>query len=64
MCLNIQKEARIFQLLLMTQGCRSAFDYATEFQMLAAQSGWNDSALNKAVFCRTRIQRGKSFIQD
>lgn len=33
----------------MIQGRRSAADYAIEFRMLAAQSGWNDVAL-KAGF--------------
>ncbi len=37
------------QLLHMSQGNRTAADYAIEFRTLAAQSGWNDISL-KAVF--------------
>ncbi|KAI2653719.1 Retrotransposon-derived protein PEG10 [Labeo rohita] len=40
------------QLLQLSQGRRSAADYAIEFRTLAAQSGWNDVAL-KAVFQRS-----------
>ncbi len=34
------------QLLHMSQGNRTAADYAIEFRTLAAQSGWNDISLN------------------
>lgn len=37
------------QLLHITQGNRTAADYAIEFRTLAAQSGWNDVAL-KSIF--------------
>jgi len=37
------------QLLHMSQGIRTAADFAIEFRTLAAQSGWNDVSL-KAVF--------------
>ncbi|RXN13742.1 Pol poly [Labeo rohita] len=37
------------QLLQLSQGTRTAADYAIEFRTIAAQSGWNDISL-KAVF--------------
>ncbi|KAL0153155.1 hypothetical protein M9458_051542, partial [Cirrhinus mrigala] len=37
------------QLISITQGNRTAAEYANEFRTLAAQSGWNDIAL-KAIF--------------
>ncbi|KAK3571296.1 hypothetical protein QTP86_005932 [Hemibagrus guttatus] len=40
------------RLLQLSQGRRLAADYAIEFRMLAAQSGWNDVSL-KAVFQRS-----------
>ncbi|KAK3531891.1 hypothetical protein QTP70_034396 [Hemibagrus guttatus] len=39
------------QLMELRQGSDSAVDYAIKFRTLAAQSGWNDTAL-WAVFCK------------
>lgn len=34
-----------FQLLQLCQGCNTAADYEAKFHTLAAQSSWNDPAL-------------------
>lgn len=45
---SIQPQEAANQFLSLKQGSRSVADYSIEFRVLAAGSGWNDSALRSA----------------
>lgn len=47
---SVQPQEAPSQLLSLKQGSRSVADYSIEFRVLAAGSGWNDSALWSVFF--------------
>lgn len=53
---SVQTREAASQLLTLKQGSRSVADYSIEFRVLAAGSGWNNSAL-RGVFFKGSVNR-------